>query len=83
MSAAMVRAGRLRVTGKNDVEKTRLIAQLLKATGIKSADPRLRSKSDARIADAGSGCCCLLASAHATLSWKLARVGASILIATF
>ena len=37
LSAAMVRARRLRATGRNDVEQTRLIAQLLKATGIKSA----------------------------------------------
>jgi hypothetical protein len=37
LSTAMVRARRLRATGKNDVEQTRLIAQLLKATGIKSA----------------------------------------------
>ena len=29
LSAAMVRARRLRATGKNDVEQTRLIAQLL------------------------------------------------------
>ena len=37
LSAAMVRARRLRATGKNDVEQTRLIVQLLTATGIKSA----------------------------------------------
>jgi hypothetical protein len=37
LSAAMVRARRLRATGKNDAEQTRLIAQLFRATGIKSA----------------------------------------------
>ena len=37
LSAAMVRARRLRATGKNDTEQTRLIAQLLMATGIKPA----------------------------------------------
>jgi hypothetical protein len=37
LSAAMVRARRLRAKGKGDTEQTRLIAQLLRATGIKSA----------------------------------------------
>ena len=36
LSAAMVRARRLRATGKNDAEQMRLIAQLLRATGIRS-----------------------------------------------
>jgi hypothetical protein len=36
LSAAMVRARRLRAMGKNDTEQMRLIAQLLRATGIKS-----------------------------------------------
>jgi|SRR6516165_9306807 len=37
LSAAMVRARRLRATGKNDTEQTRLIAQLLRSTGTKLA----------------------------------------------
>jgi hypothetical protein len=41
LSAAMVRARRLRATGKNDAEQTRLIAQLFRATGIKPSPARL------------------------------------------
>ena len=37
LSAALIRARRLRAMGKNDTEQMRLIAQLFRATGIKSA----------------------------------------------
>jgi hypothetical protein len=39
LSAAMVRARKLRAMGKSDSEATKLVTQLLRATGIKPAAP--------------------------------------------